>query len=60
MLNNILIIPAFKEKIKVKLALAIPTSAPRMLAKEVIVLHQLLRLKQLEFCLCNQKQQRIC
>ena len=36
MLSNILIIPALRDEIKVKLALAIPTGAPRMLAKEVI------------------------
>ena len=30
-LNNILIIPVVREKIKVKLALAIPTGAPRTL-----------------------------
>ena len=31
-----LIIPVVKEKIKVKLALAIPTGAPAMLVKEMI------------------------
>ena len=36
MLNNFLIIPVVKEKIKVKLALAIPTGAPTMLVKEMI------------------------
>ena len=36
MLSNLLIIPVTKEKIKVKLALAIPTSAPTMLVKEMI------------------------
>ena len=36
MLSNFLIIPVFKEKIKVKLALAIPTGAPATLVKEII------------------------
>ena len=36
MLSNFLIIPVVKEKIKVKLALAIPTGAPTMLVKEMI------------------------
>ena len=36
MLSNFLIIPVTKEKIKVKLALAIPTGAPTMLVKEMI------------------------
>ena len=34
--NNFLIIPVIKEKIKVKLALAIPTGAPITLANEII------------------------
>ena len=36
MLSNFLIIPAVKEKTKVKLALAIPTGALTMLVKQVI------------------------
>ena len=36
MLSNFLIIPVTKEKIKVKLAPAIPTGAPTMLVKEMI------------------------
>ena len=36
MISNYLIIPIFKEKIKVKLALAIPTGAPATLVKEII------------------------
>ena len=36
MLNNFLIIPVVKEKIKVKLALAIPTDAPATLVNEII------------------------
>ena len=35
MLNNFLIIPVVKEKIKVKLALAIPTNAPSTLVNEI-------------------------
>ena len=34
--NNFLTIPVVKEKIKVKLALAIPTGAPTSLVKEMI------------------------
>ena len=33
--NNFLTIPVFKEKIKVKLALAIPTGAPITLVNEI-------------------------
>ena len=36
MLDNFFIIPAVKEKIKVKLALAIPTGVPTTLARPVI------------------------
>ena len=36
MLSNFYIIPVVKEKIKVKLGLAIPTGAPLMLVKEMI------------------------
>ena len=36
MLSNFLIIPVVKEKIKVKLALAIQTRAPTTLVKEMI------------------------
>ena len=36
MLSNFLIIPVVKEKIRVKLALAIPTGIPTMLVKEMI------------------------
>ena len=36
MLSNVLTIPVLKEKIKVKLALAIPTGAPTTLVNEVI------------------------
>ena len=36
MLSNFLIIPVVREKIKVKLALAIPTGAPATLADEMI------------------------
>ena len=34
--NNILVIPANREKIKIKLALAIPTGAPTILVNEQI------------------------
>ena len=36
MLSNFLFIPVAREKIKVKLALAIPTGAPTTLADEMI------------------------
>ena len=36
MLSNFLIIPVLSKKIKVKLGLAIPTGAPKMLAKDMI------------------------
>ena len=36
MLNNFLIIPVIREKIKVELALAIPTGAPKTLVKGMI------------------------
>ena len=36
MLNNFLTIPVVREKIKVKLALAIPTGAPIILVNEII------------------------
>ena len=36
MLSNFLIIPVVTEKIKVKIALAIPTGAPTTLADEMI------------------------
>ena len=39
---------AFKEKIKVKLALPIPTGAPKMLVKEMIDTPQLVALKTIK------------
>ena len=45
MLSNFLIIPVAREKIKVKLALAIPTSAPTTLADEIIQTPLLVALK---------------
>ena len=36
MLSNFFIIPVLSKKIKLKLGLAIPTSAPKMLAKDMI------------------------
>ena len=50
MLSNFLII-LVREKINVKLALAIPTGAPTTLADEMIQTPL-----QLKSCLCNQKQ----
>ena len=48
MLSNFLIIPVFKEKIKVKLALAIPTGAPTVLANEMIDTPPLVALKTIK------------
>ena len=59
MINDFLIIPVVRERIKVKLAPAIPTDAPTTLAEEIIHTPLLLHLKQLKCCPCNQKQQRI-
>ena len=36
MFNNLLVIPVVREKIKVKLALAIPTGAPTIVVNEII------------------------
>ena len=48
MLSNFLIIPVVREKIKVKLALAIPTGAPTMLVKEMIDTPPLVALKTIK------------
>ena len=48
MISNYLIIPIFKEKIKVKLALAIPTGAPTVLANEMIDTPPLVALKTIK------------
>ena len=47
-LNNFLIIPVVREKIKVKLALAIPTGAPTTLADEMIQTPLLVALKTIK------------
>ena len=44
-LSNFLIIPVVSEKIKVKLAIAIPTGAPTMLVNEMIDTTPLVSLK---------------
>ena len=54
-LSNFLMIPAVIEKIKAKLALAISAGTPIILVNEIIDTPLLLRLRQLIFCLCNQK-----
>ena len=48
MLSNFLIIPVVKEKIKVKLALAIPTGAPIILVNEIIDTPLLVALKTIK------------
>ena len=52
--NNCLIIPVVKERIKVKLALAIATGAPITLVNEIIDAHPVVALKKLKFYLYNQ------
>ena len=49
MLSNFLIIHVVREKIRVKVALAIPTGAPAMLANEVIDTPPLFALKTISF-----------
>ena len=48
MLNNFLIIPVAREKIKVKLAIAIPAGAPTTLADEMIQIPLLVVLKAIK------------
>ena len=48
MLNNFLIIPVVKEKIKGKLALGIPAGAPTMLADEMLQTPLLVALKTIK------------
>ena len=48
MLSNFFIIPVYREKIKVKLAYAIPTGAPTTLADEMIQTPILVALKTIE------------
>ena len=49
MFNKFFTIPFIKEKIKVKLALAIPTGAPTVLANEMIDTPPLVALKTIKF-----------
>ena len=58
--SNFLTIPVVREKIKVKLALAIPTGAPTILVNEQIDTPPVVALKTIKICLCNQKQLHIC
>ena len=46
--NNFLTVPVVREKIKVKLALTIPTGAPIMLANEIIVTLPIVVLKAIK------------
>ena len=48
MLSNFLVIPVVREKIKVKLAPAIPTDAPTTLAEEIIQTPLLVALKTIK------------
>ena len=47
-LNNFLVIPVAKDKIKVKLALAIPTGAPTTLVIKIIDTPPLVALKKIK------------
>ena len=49
MFNNFLTIPVVKEKIKVRLALVIPTGAPIILVNEIIDTALLVALKTIKF-----------
>ena len=48
MLSNFLVIPVVREKIKVKLAPAIPTGAPTTLTEEIIQTPLLVALKTIK------------
>ena len=60
MLSNFFIIPVVKEKIRVKLAPAIPIGAPTTFTDERIQTPLLVALKTIKFCLCDQEQQQSC
>ena len=57
--SNFLTIPVVREKIKVKLALAIPTNAPIILVNEIIDTSPLAALKTIKLGQYNQKQLHI-
>ena len=57
--SNFLTIPVVREKIKVKLALAIPTGAPIKLVNETIDTPPLVSLKTIKLGQYNQKQLHI-
>ena len=59
MLSNFLVIPVVREKIKGKLAPAIPTGASTTLLEEIIQTLPFVALKTIKFCRYNQKQQHI-
>ena len=59
-LISFLIIPVVREKIRVKLAPAIPTGATTTFTEEIIQTPHLLCLKQFKLYLCNQKQLHVC
>ena len=60
MLSIFWIIPVVRDKIKVKLGLAIPTGPLTMLVKQMIDTPPLFALKTFKICLRTQKQQHIC
>ena len=53
MLSNFLVIPVVREKIKGKLAPAIPTGASTTLTEEIIQTPPLVALKTIKFCRYN-------
>ena len=57
--SNFLTIPFFREKNKVRLALAIPIGAPTILVNEINDTPPFVALKTIKTCQYNQKQQHI-
>ena len=55
MLNNLLTFPVVRERISVKLALAIPTGAQATLVNEMIDTPPVVELYKIKSCLCSQK-----
>ena len=58
MFSNLLLVPVVREKIKVKLALVIPTGAPARLADEMIQTLSLAALKTIKSLFMSSKAAR--
>ena len=58
MFSNLLLVPVVREKIKVKLALVIPTGAPARLADEMIQTLSLAALKTIKTLFMSSKAAR--